>query len=67
MDACRTAIRLGAKEVHNIYRRTKDEMPAEKIEIKEAEEEGILFKYLRNPIEIRGDGKVEKVRLQVME
>ncbi|MBK5247129.1 MAG: FAD-dependent oxidoreductase, partial [Peptostreptococcaceae bacterium] len=52
MDACRTAIRLGATEVYNIYRRTKDEMPADGIEIIEAEEEGIIFKNLRNPIEV---------------
>ena len=67
MDACRTAIRLGATEVYNVYRRTKSEMPAEPIEIKEAEEEGVIFKNLTNPIEILGNGKVEKIRLQVME
>lgn len=44
MDACRTAVRLGAKEVYNIYRRTKDEMPADMVEIIEAEEEGVIFK-----------------------
>src|SRR5665648_837261 len=52
MDACRTAIRLGATEVYNIYRRTKDEMPADDIEIIEAEEEGVTFKNLRNPVEV---------------
>lgn len=67
MDACRTAIRLGAKEVYNIYRRTKDEMPAEAVEIQEAEEEGVNFKFLVNPIEIIGkEGKVTKLRLQKM-
>lgn len=67
MDACRTAVRLGAKEVYNIYRRTKEEMPAEDIEILEAEEEGVIFKFLVNPIEIIGeDGKVTKIRLQKM-
>ena len=40
MDACRTAVRLGAEEVSIIYRRTRDEMPAEDIEITEAMEEG---------------------------
>ncbi|HBB29855.1 MAG TPA: molybdopterin oxidoreductase, partial [Clostridiales bacterium] len=55
MDACRTAVRLGAKEVYNIYRRTKDEMPADYIEIVEAEEEGVIFKNLSNPIEIIKD------------
>ena len=43
MDACRTAVRLGAKEVYCVYRRTRNEMPAEDIEITEAEEEGVQF------------------------
>lgn len=68
MDACRVAVRLGASQVYNIYRRTKNEMPAEQIEIIEAEEEGVIFKNLTNPIEVVGDnGKVCAVRLQVME
>ncbi len=67
MDACRTAVRLGATEVYNIYRRTKAEMPAEAIEIQEAEEEGVIFKNLTNPIEICGTDKVESIRLQCME
>ena len=68
MDACRTAVRLGAEEVYVIYRRTRDEMPAEKLEIKEAEEEGVIYKFLTNPTEIIGvDGKVNAVKLQVME
>ncbi|MDD4376858.1 MAG: NAD(P)-binding protein [Eubacteriales bacterium] len=69
MDACRTAVRLGAKEVYNIYRRTKDEMPADAIEIEEAEEEGVIFKNLTNPLEIVKDenGHVKQVILQVME
>lgn len=68
MDCARTAIRLGAEKVYNIYRRTRDEMPAEDIEITEAEEEGVIFKYLTNPIEVQGeDGKAVRVRLQIME
>lgn len=69
MDACRTAVRLGAKKVYNIYRRTKDEMPADRIEIIEGEEEGVIFKNLTNPIEfVAGeDGRVKQVILQVME
>lgn len=68
MDACRTAVRLGAKEVSVIYRRTKDEMPAEEIEIIEAEEEGVQFKFLVSPIEIiEKDGKAAQIRLQKME
>jgi len=67
MDACRTAIRLGAKEVYLLYRRTKEEMPADYSEIIEGQEEGVTFKYLVNPIEIIGEnGKVKKVRLQKM-
>ncbi len=68
MDACRTAVRLGAEEVYVVYRRTRDEMPAEKLEIDEAEEEGVIYKFLTNPAEIIGaDGKVSAVKLQVME
>ena len=68
MDACRTAVRVGAKEVFVIYRRTRKEMPAEDIEITEAEEEGVKFKFLCAPDEILGkDGKVCGMRLQVME
>lgn len=68
MDACRTAVRLGAKEVYVIYRRTKNEMPAEEIEIKESEEEGVIYKFLTNPVEIHSEnGKVSGMTLQLME
>lgn len=68
MDACRSAVRLGAEEVYVIYRRTRAEMPAEKVEIDEAEEEGVIYKFLKNPVEIIGEGgKVKSVKLQVME
>lgn len=68
MDACRTAVRLSAKEVYCVYRRTRNEMPAEDIEITEAEEEGVQFKFLTNPISFNGkDGKVKSVTLQLME
>lgn len=68
MDACRSAVRLGAEEVYVIYRRTRAEMPAEKVEIDEAEEEGVIYKFLHNPAEIIGEnGKVKAVKLQVME
>lgn len=67
MDACRTAIRLGAKEVYLIYRRTEEEMPADYCEIVEGREEGVNFKYLVSPIEIIGeDGNVKSIRLQKM-
>ncbi len=68
MDACRTAVRLGAKEVYVIYRRTEAEMPAEEIEIKESKEEGVIYKFLTNPTEIHSEsGKVVGMTLQLME
>ena len=68
MDACRTAVRLGAKEVYVVYRRTEAEMPAEQLEIDEAREEGVIYKFLTNPAEIVGEnGKVKEMKLQVME
>ncbi len=68
MDACRMALRQGAKKSYIIYRRTRAEMPAEKSEIAEAEEEGVEFKFLRNPIGIAKTDKGKlKVSLQVME
>ena len=68
MDACRTAIRLGAKEVYLLYRRTEAEMPAEEIEIKEAREEGVTFKFLVAPTEIiEENGRAAKIKLQKME
>ncbi len=68
MDACRTAVRLGAENVYVIYRRTRAEAPAEDLEIEEALEEGVTFKWLTNPAEIIGEnGKVTQIKLQVME
>lgn len=59
MDAARTAVRLGADEVFLVYRRTEDEMPARREEMHHAREEGIEFKMLCAPSEIRGrDGFV---------
>ncbi len=52
MDAARTALRLGAETVEIVYRRTRDEMPARKEEIAHAEEEGVQFRFLSNPVEI---------------
>ena len=54
MDAARTAVRLGAKNVQVVYRRTKNEMPANPWEIEEAEEEGVHFHYLAAPMECKG-------------
>ena len=54
MDAARTALRLGADNVYIVYRRSMDELPARKEEVEHAEEEGIKFELLRNPVEILG-------------
>ncbi len=68
MDACRTAVRLGAENVYIIYRRTQKEMPANAEEIEEAMEEGVEFKFLTNPAEIQAEnGRVSAVKLQIME
>ncbi len=56
MDAMRVCLRLGAEKVHCIYRRTKAESPARAEEIHHAEEEGIEFHWLTNPVEILDDG-----------
>ncbi len=55
MDAARTAVRLGAKEVHLIYRRTEVEMPARVEEVGHAKEEGVIFHLLENPKRILSD------------
>ncbi|MTV49330.1 NADPH-dependent glutamate synthase [Heliobacillus mobilis] len=55
MDAARTALRLGAEEVHIIYRRSEKEMPARAEEIEHAHEEGVQFQLLTSPVEIIGD------------
>ena len=57
MDSARTAMRLGAEKVQIVYRRSRDEMPARIAEIHHAEEEGIEFFLLTNPIEYLGNDK----------
>ncbi|MEW6358071.1 MAG: NADPH-dependent glutamate synthase [Planctomycetota bacterium] len=57
MDSARTALRMGADNVYIVYRRSIEEAPARKEEIHHAEEEGIQFKFLNNPVEMIGDGK----------
>ena len=54
MDAARTALRLGAEEVHIVYRRSMAELPARREEVEHAIEEGIIFDILCNPVEILG-------------
>ena len=55
MDAARSAKRLGAENVYIVYRRGMAELPARKEEVEHAEEEGIIFRTLINPIEVLGD------------
>ncbi len=66
MDVCRSAVRLGA-ETCIVYRRTADEMPADKEEIQEAVSEGVTFRYLNAPVEIIGEnGKVKGLKVEIM-
>ena len=69
MDAARTALRMGAEEVHVCYRRTRAEMPARHEEVEHAEEEGVIFDMLVNPLSFKGDAnqRLERVVLQRME
>ena len=55
MDAARSAMRLGAEHVYIVYRRSMDELPARKEEVHHAQEEGIEFLVLNNPVKIVGD------------
>lgn len=61
MDAARMALRLGAETVTVLYRRTRSEMPARKEEVAHAEEEGVVFRFLENPVEVLGDKETGKV------
>lgn len=68
MDCARVAWRLGAEEVHLIYRRSRAEMPANAAEIGEAEREGIQYHFLANPTRIlASDGRVTGVECIRME
>ncbi len=68
MDAARTAVRVGYEEVYIVYRRTEEELPARKEEIRHAKEEGVIFKLLRAPYEIKENaGYVDGMVFEVME
>lgn len=69
MDAARSAKRLGAEEVYIVYRRGMAELPARREEVEHAQEEGIVFKTLTNPVEVLGDenGFVRGMRCVEME
>lgn len=63
MDCARTIKRLGAKEVIVIYRRAREQMPAEDKEIEEAKQEGVRFLFQNNVVKIIGKNQVEKAEL----
>ena len=72
MDSARTALRLGAREVTLVYRRSLSELPARKEEVHHAQEEGIVFELCTNPVRIMGDkdghvSGVECVRMDLCE
>ena len=69
LDSVRVSKRLGARASHIIYRRTEEEMPARLEEIHHAKEEGIIFEFLRNPVEFIGDEKgwLTGMKLEKME
>lgn len=71
MDAARCARRLGA-EVHIVYRRSMEELPARKEEVEHAQEEGIIFDLLNNPVKVIGDDQgwvshVECIKMELGE
>ena len=69
MDSARTALRLGSKEVYIVYRRSRTEMLARVEEVERAEEEGVIFTLLTNPVQFIGDekGRVKAVECLKME
>jgi glutamate synthase (NADPH/NADH) small chain len=69
MDSARCALRLGAEEVHLVYRRSRAEAPARLEELENAEEEGVVFHFLTNPVEVLGTEKrwVRGLRVQKQE
>jgi glutamate synthase (NADPH/NADH) small chain len=72
MDSARCSLRLGAENVHIIYRRGMSELPARHEEVENAEEEGVIFTLLNNPVRFIGDGRgnvkaIELIRMQLGE
>ena len=65
MDSARMALRLGAEDVHILYRRTREEMPARAEEIAHAMEEGVVFDFLRSPARVLGDQNGRVIALEV--
>ncbi len=66
IDSARTAFRLGAQEVTILYRRSREEMPADDDEIKEATDEGVAIRYLIAPVRFLGERRVEGVEVKPM-
>ena len=69
MDSARCALRLGAEQVHIVYRRSVEEAPARREEMENAEEEGVIFHWLTNPVAVLGTDNqwVRGIRLQAQE
>lgn len=67
MDAARSAVRMGAESVTVVYRRGREEMPARKEEIRHAEEEGVKFRLLANPVRFIGDENGNLVAVECIE
>ena len=72
MDAARSALRLGAKKTTIVYRRSRNEVPAREEEVKNAEEEGVTFNFLTNPIKFINNEKgwvkaMECIKMQLGE
>ncbi len=66
IDCCRTALRLGAKDVRVLYRRTKSEMPADPLEVEDAVDEGIKFQFLVSPVKVYDENGQFKMECQEM-
>jgi formate dehydrogenase beta subunit len=67
MDCARSALRLGAGEVHLVYRRSKEDMPADPREVEAAEEEGVVFHFMASPSRIHsGNGRVKAIEFLAM-
>ena len=72
MDSARCALRMGAEEVYIVYRRSEAELPARREEVENAQEEGVVFTLLNNPVRFIGDGRgnvkeVELIRMELGE
>ena len=67
MDAARSAKRMGAEEVYIVYRRGMEELPARKEEVEHAQEEGIIFRTLTNPVEVLGNEAGEVCGMKCVE